>query len=69
MFANLLKTRNSRTLIAHEHLLIYSNFDGFQACRGEGLDSGVQADDADDEKAERIPTEADFLMAYSTVPG
>ena len=48
---------------------LYNSFAGFQACRGEGLDSGVQADDADDEKAERIPTEADFLMAYSTVPG
>ncbi len=40
-----------------------------QACRGTQLDAGVQADDAGSDEAERIPTEADFLMAYSTVPG
>ncbi len=40
-----------------------------QACRGTQLDAGVQADDAGGDEAERIPTEADFLMAYSTVPG
>ncbi|XP_046376831.1 caspase-3-like isoform X1 [Haliotis rufescens] len=52
-----------------------------QACRGQGLDEGVDVSDAlgvkgdGDEDVEmapvtyRIPTEADFLMAYSVVPG
>ena len=50
-----------------------------QACRGTQLDSGVDVADAkgvapedmdiDDVEIRRIPTEADFLMAYSVVPG
>lgn len=48
-----------------------------QACRGTQLDEGVEVADAlgvtesDAEEVEirRIPTEADFLMAYSVVPG
>ena len=48
-----------------------------QACRGRELDSGTEVADAIgdmeamDDKVEmrRIPTEADFLMAYSVVPG
>jgi hypothetical protein len=43
----------------------------FQACRGNELDSGIQADAVGDTGSERIvlPLEADFLYAYSTVPG
>lgn len=50
-----------------------------QACRGTQLDSGVEVADAqgagpgeadlDTVDIRRIPTEADFLMAYSVVPG
>lgn len=43
-----------------------------QACRGDKLDHGVEVSDSSggkDEAVTRIPTEADFLMAYSTVPG
>ncbi|XP_076465517.1 caspase-3-like [Babylonia areolata] len=52
-----------------------------QACRGTQLDSGVgvevsdakgtgpQEEDMDTVDVRRIPTEADFLMAYSVVPG
>ncbi|CAG5125257.1 unnamed protein product, partial [Candidula unifasciata] len=43
-----------------------------QACRGSELDHGVTVADAageDDVEIRRIPTEADFLMAYSVVPG
>jgi len=45
-----------------------------QACRGQKLDEGVDVKDAerDDEPVKptyRIPIEADFLYAYSTVPG
>lgn len=49
-----------------------------QACRGTDLDSGVEVSDAAPDEEEsmeeevvmrRIPTEADFLMAYSVVPG
>uniref|UniRef100_A0A8C6SYK2 Caspase-3 n=1 Tax=Neogobius melanostomus TaxID=47308 RepID=A0A8C6SYK2_9GOBI len=38
------------------------------ACRGTDLDAGIETDSPDDEGA-RIPVEADFLYAYSTVPG
>ncbi|KTG29915.1 hypothetical protein cypCar_00006836 [Cyprinus carpio] len=38
-----------------------------QACRGTELDPGVETDSAD--KPIRIPVEADFLYAYSTVSG
>ncbi|KAK0043784.1 caspase-3 [Biomphalaria pfeifferi] len=44
-----------------------------QACRGTELDPGVEVPDGMDiemeEEVRRIPTEADFLMAYSVVPG
>uniref|UniRef100_A0A131YZ70 Caspase n=1 Tax=Rhipicephalus appendiculatus TaxID=34631 RepID=A0A131YZ70_RHIAP len=43
-----------------------------QACRGDRLDSGTQAvlDTADSpNRIYRIPTHADILAAYSTVPG
>lgn len=49
-----------------------------QACRGKKVDDGVEVADAvgEDEEAmdesvemRRIPTEADFIMAYSVVPG
>ncbi|KAL8612464.1 hypothetical protein ACOMHN_058592 [Nucella lapillus] len=51
-----------------------------QACRGEKLDGGVDVADTIGSRKEedmeieaveirRIPTEADFLMAYSVVPG
>lgn len=48
-----------------------------QACRGSGLDEGAEVADAGMMEAEveeevimrRIPAEADFLMAYSVVPG
>ncbi|XP_075390568.1 caspase-7 [Tenrec ecaudatus] len=45
-----------------------------QACRGTEFDDGVQADsstvgDTDPDSQYKIPVEADFLIAYSTVPG
>lgn len=47
-----------------------------QACRGTKLDAGVTESDAvsdgmesDEVEQRRIPTEADFLLAYSVVPG
>ncbi|XP_052516697.1 caspase-7 isoform X1 [Budorcas taxicolor] len=45
-----------------------------QACRGTDLDDGIQADsgpinDTDANPRYKIPVEADFLFAYSTVPG
>nr|5JFT_A Chain A, Caspase 3, apoptosis-related cysteine protease a [Danio rerio]5JFT_B Chain B, Caspase 3, apoptosis-related cysteine protease a [Danio rerio] len=44
-----------------------------QACRGTELDPGVETDHTDHpdipDGRERIPVEADFLYAYSTVPG
>nr|XP_033799250.1 caspase-3 [Geotrypetes seraphini] len=42
-----------------------------QACRGSELDAGVEADSKSDDYGDRqkIPVEADFLFAYSTVPG
>ncbi|XP_056112782.1 caspase-3a [Rhinichthys klamathensis goyatoka] len=41
-----------------------------QACRGTELDPGVQTDaSSSSDGPVRIPVEADFLYAYSTVPG
>ncbi|KAM8940161.1 caspase-3-like [Pelodytes ibericus] len=42
-----------------------------QACRGTELDSGVETDSGSEphDETHRIPVEADFLYAYSTVPG
>ncbi|XP_069833850.1 caspase-3-like [Dendropsophus ebraccatus] len=42
-----------------------------QACRGTDLDPGVETDSGSgpSEETYRIPVEADFLYAYSTVPG
>nr|XP_033799428.1 caspase-7 isoform X2 [Geotrypetes seraphini] len=46
-----------------------------QACRGSEFDEGIQADSAnhsletDASPRHKIPIEADFLFAYSTVPG
>ena len=45
-----------------------------QACRGSELDHGVEMADAAaeepvDRKVYRIPSEADILYCYSTVPG
>ncbi|XP_004681050.1 PREDICTED: caspase-7 [Condylura cristata] len=43
-----------------------------QACQGNEFDDGVQADSAsetDSEHQYKVPVEADFLFAYSTVPG
>ncbi|RXM99655.1 Caspase-3 [Acipenser ruthenus] len=40
-----------------------------QACRGSGLDAGIEADSAEDETHYNdFPKEPDFLFAYSTVP-
>ena len=43
-----------------------------KACRGTELDSGMEAEDGSTESpppVQRIPAEADFLYAYSTVQG
>ena len=48
-----------------------------QACRGRNVDFGVEVaegmEETDaapiEEKSRKIPVEADFLMAYSVVPG
>lgn len=49
----------------------------FQACRGSEFDDGIQTDsgpandtlETDANPRYKIPVEADFLFAYSTVPG
>ena len=63
-------------MIHHHFRFLYFSC---QACRGTQLDSGVEVADAkgaapedmdvDAVEMRRIPTEADFLMAYSVVPG
>ena len=47
-----------------------------QACRGSKYDWGVEVEDVDEADSasegpavRKIPLEADFLMAYSVVPG
>ena len=44
-----------------------------QACQGFKLDDGIDCTDAevdrDKDKIRRLPKQADFLYAYSTVPG
>lgn len=48
-----------------------------QACRGSEFDNGIQTDsgppndtlEPDANPRHKIPVEADFLFAYSTVPG
>lgn len=48
-----------------------------QACRGSEFDDGIQTDsgppndtiETDANPRHKIPVEADFLFAYSTVPG
>jgi len=60
-----LKGDKCKTLLGKPKIMI------IQACRGSSLDHGAEATDAhvEEEKTYRIPTEADFLYAYSTVPG
>lgn len=49
----------------------------WQACRGSEFDDGIQTDsgppndtiETDANPRHKIPVEADFLFAYSTVPG
>ena len=49
---------------------LFHHCDCFQACRGTGLDDGHDvAFDGPDDVASKIPVEADYLYAYSTVPG
>ncbi|XP_058653092.1 caspase-3b isoform X3 [Onychostoma macrolepis] len=40
-----------------------------QACRGTGLDAGIECDSVSEEGTQKIPVEADFLYVYSTAPG
>lgn len=45
-----------------------------QACRGSEFDDGVETDSGRPDETDanpryKIPVEADFLLAYSTVPG
>lgn len=57
----------------------YTHFSFFEACRGsrfmhgvvvaDSYEDGEDVTDAAAETTRNIPTEADFLISYSTVPG
>lgn len=57
--------------------LFFLFFCSLQACRGSEFDDGIQTDsgppndtlETDANPRHKIPVEADFLFAYSTVPG
>lgn len=57
--------KHCKTLVGKPKIVI------FQACRGTDLDSGIQSDAVGETgvKKDVLPLEADFLYAYSTVPG
>lgn len=67
---------NGTTIIGLLVITFYVSFS--QACRGERLDSGVtlvshrprsETDSSTSSTSYKIPTHADFLMAYSSVEG
>lgn len=61
--------------IVQTFFVSYLASSSFKACRGDRKDDGVDLTDAEEEtdaspaRLYRIPTEADFLIAYSVVPG
>lgn len=68
----------SLTLLTLSCLLVEDINELFsQACRGSEFDDGIQTDsgtphdtvETDASPRHKIPVEADFLFAYSTVPG
>ncbi|XP_053315404.1 caspase-3 [Spea bombifrons] len=62
---NLFRGDRCKTLVGKPKIFF------IQACRGTDLDPGVETDSGSEPSGEptRIPVEADFLYAYSTVPG
>lgn len=75
----MLKKKKNHYKIPHFSLLVKFSPSSllFQACRGSEFDEGIQTDsgpandtlETDANPRYKIPVEADFLFAYSTVPG
>lgn len=76
--ATISKFKKTKTTMTSLIILLYNQLDKwcFQACQGSQFDSGVAIDTSDAKghapetiQVHKIPSEADFLIAYSVVPG